>query len=125
MNLCFSIKVDQDLLKTVLLNLIENAIKYSPENTRILVTTEEAAGELVIQVADQGRGISVEDLPHVFDRFYRAKDSRLSTPGNGLGLYLAKYFVDLHNGQIEVESLKDKGSTFTVRLKLDPGGQDV
>lgn len=117
----FSIKVDEDLLKTVLSNLVENAIKYSPENTRIMVTTEESANELMIQVADQGRGIPPEELEHVFERFYRARNTRISTPGNGLGLYLAKYFVELHNGAIEVESLVDKGSTFTVRLPMDLG----
>lgn len=115
----FSIKVDEDLLKTVLINLLENAIKYSKEGTRILVTTEEENNELVLQVADQGRGIPAEDLPHVFDRFYRARNSRANTPGNGLGLYLARYFVELHNGRIEVESLLDKGSTFIVHLPMD------
>jgi hypothetical protein len=115
----FSIKVDEDLLKTVFLNLVENAIKYSPENTRVLVTSEEIDNKLVIQIADQGRGIPPEDLPHVFDRFYRARNSRSNTAGNGLGLYLARYFVELHNGSLEVESVLDKGSTFTVRLPMD------
>jgi len=115
----FSIKIDEDLLRTVLTNLVENAIKYSPEHTKILVTTEELNNEVVIQVADQGRGIPPEDIGHVFDRFYRARNTRISTAGNGLGLYLAKYFVELHNGRIEVESEIDKGSTFTVRLPMN------
>lgn len=115
----FSIKVDDELLKTVFSNLIENAIKYSPENSRILITSEEVANEVVIQVADQGRGIPKEELNHVFDRFYRARNSRTNTPGNGLGLYLARYFVELHNGRIEVESDLEKGSTFSVRLPMN------
>jgi len=115
----FSIKLDEDLLRTVLVNLLENAIKYSPENTRILVTTEELNNEVVIQVADQGRGIPPEDLQRVFDRFYRATNSRVNTPGNGLGLFLARYFVTLHHGHIEVESQLEKGSTFTVRLPMN------
>ncbi len=115
----FSFNLDEDLLKTVFTNLIENSIKYSPENTKILVSTEELEGEAIIQVADQGRGIPTEDLGHVFDRFYRARNSRGNTAGNGLGLYLAKYFVELHDGRIEVESVLDKGSTFTVRLPMD------
>ncbi len=115
----FSIKVDEDLLRTVLTNLVENAIKYSPAGTKILVTTEELNNEVVIQVADQGRGIPPEDIGHVFDRFYRARNTRISTVGNGLGLYLAKYFVELHNGRIEVESEINKGSTFTVRLPMN------
>ncbi len=115
----FSIKVDQDLLKTVLNNLVENAIKYSPERTKILITTEELNNDVVIQVADQGSGIPPEEIGHVFDRFYRARNARTTTAGNGLGLYLAKYFVELHNGRIEVESELEKGSTFTVRLPMD------
>jgi signal transduction histidine kinase len=115
----FSIKVDEDLVKTVLANLLENAIKYSAEGTRIMVTTEEINNEVVIQVSDQGRGIPPEEIGHVFDRFYRARNSRSNTPGNGLGLYLARYFVELHNGRLEVESVLDKGSTFTVRLPMD------
>ncbi|HMN67230.1 MAG TPA: CHASE2 and HATPase_c domain-containing protein [Bdellovibrionales bacterium] len=115
----FSIRVDEGLINTVLANLIENAIKYAPNGTKVLVSTEEVNNEVVIQVADQGRGIPREDLPRVFDRFYRAKNSRTVTAGNGLGLYLAKYFVELHNGRIDVESQIDKGSTFTVRLPMN------
>ncbi len=115
----FSFTMDEDLLKTVFSNLIENSIKYSPKSTKVLITTEELDGEVIIQVADQGRGIPTEDLQHVFERFYRARNSRINTAGNGLGLYLAKYFVELHNGRIEVESLLDKGSTFTVRLPIN------
>lgn len=115
----FSIKIDEDLLKTVILNLVENAIKYSPDGSKILITTEEINNELMIQIADQGRGIPANDLQYVFDRFYRARNTRNSIPGNGLGLYLVKYFVELHNGSIEVESEVDKGSTFTVRLPMN------
>lgn len=114
----FSLNVDEDLLKTVFTNLFENAIRYSPEGRKILVTTEEIDGEVVIQVADQGYGIPSEDLSHIFDRFYRAKNLRTQTAGSGLGLYLAKYFVELHGGRIDVESELDKGSTFTVRLPV-------
>lgn len=115
----FSIKVDEDLIKTVLTNLVENAVKYSPENTKILITSEEVNNEIVVQVADQGRGIALEEINHIFERFYRARNSRTDTPGNGLGLFLAKYFVELHNGRIEVESEINKGSTFSVRLPMN------
>jgi signal transduction histidine kinase len=115
----FSFKVDEDLLKTVFTNLLENAIKYSPENSKILLSTEELEGQAIVQVADQGRGIPAEDMQHIFERFYRARNSRINTAGNGLGLYLAKYFVELHNGAIEVESVLDKGSTFTVQVPMN------
>lgn len=120
----FSIRFDEDLVKTVFTNLVENAIKYSPEGSKILITSEELNNELVVQVADQGRGIAPEEISHVFERFYRARNSRSDTAGNGLGLFLAKYFVELHNGRLEVESVINKGSTFTVRLPMNLDSED-
>lgn len=116
----FSIQVDPHLLKQVFTNLVENAIKYSPADTKILITSEEADGEVVVQVADQGQGIGAEEVQHVFDRFYRSENA-INSPitGSGLGLYLTKYFVELHNGSISVESKVGQGSTFTVRLPMD------
>jgi signal transduction histidine kinase len=117
----FSVKMDVDLMRQVLSNLIENAIKYSPENSSILLTTEEADGKVIIQVADQGRGIEEAELPYVFDKFYRSKSVKNSaTKGSGLGLYLAKYFVELHSGTISVDSRPGVGSTFTVELPTAP-----
>jgi signal transduction histidine kinase len=112
-------KVDYLAKKKNIQIVMENSIKYSPEGTKVLVTTEELNGEAIVQVADQGRGIPAEDLQHIFERFYRARNSRINTAGNGLGLYLARYFVELHNGHVEVESLLDKGSTFTVQLPMN------
>ncbi|MCH2533339.1 MAG: CHASE2 domain-containing protein [Bdellovibrionales bacterium] len=113
----FSIKVDPHLLKQVFTNLVENAIKYSPENTKVLVTTEEIDGYVVIQVADQGMGIPEQESKLIFDRFYRSKSASSSKiAGTGLGLYLTKYFVGLHKGEIYVESSEGLGSTFVVRI---------
>lgn len=115
----FSIQVDPELMKQVLSNLVENAIKYSPENSKVLISTEEVDGKVVIQVADQGMGIPAEELPHVFMKFFRSREAKSSPiKGSGLGLYLAKYFVELHKGQIFVESSPGQGSTFTVELPL-------
>ena len=116
----FSVKMDVDLMRQVFSNLIENAIKYSPDNTKILVTTEEIDGRVIIQVADQGIGIPEDELPHVFAKFYRSKNAKSSPiKGSGLGLYLAKYFVELHKGTISVDSRPGAGSTFTVELPTD------
>lgn len=116
----FSIKVDPDLLKQVFGNLIENAIKYSPEGSKVLITTEELNGQIIVQVADQGLGISDHEIKNIFTKFYRTKDVKNSPiKGSGLGLYLAKYFVELHKGDISVESLPKEGSTFTVQLPMD------
>lgn len=120
----FSVKIDGDLMKQVFSNLIENAIKYSPTNSRILVTSEEVNGQIIIQVADQGIGITENEIKHIFTKFYRTKHVKNSPiKGSGLGLYLAKYFVELHKGQISVESLPQQGSTFTVNLPMDQGGR--
>lgn len=116
----FSIKVDEDLLRQVFTNLIENAIKYSPENTKILVTTEELNGKLMIQVADQGIGIREDELENIFSKFYRSREVKnTEIPGSGLGLYLARYFVELHNGRMNVESQPQKGSTFSIELPME------
>ena len=116
----FSLKMDSDLMKQVFSNLIENAIKYSPENTSILITTEEVDGRVVIQVSDQGQGIPEDELPYLFEKFYRSKNAKSSSiKGSGLGLYLAKYFVELHRGSITVDSQPGEGSTFIVELPIN------
>jgi signal transduction histidine kinase len=116
----FSVKMDADLIRQVFSNLIENAIKYSHEKSRILVTSEESDEGVVIQVADQGLGIPEDELPNVFMKFYRSKNAKSSSiKGSGLGLYLAKYFVELHKGTISVDSRPGFGSTFTVILPMN------
>lgn len=116
----FSIKMDVDLIRQVITNLIENAIKYSPVGTSILVSSEESDGKVILQVADQGSGIPDDEIGHVFSKFYRSKGAKHSNiKGSGLGLYLAKYFVELHKGRISVDSSPGQGSTFTVELPSD------
>lgn len=116
----FPAAVDPELMKQVFSNLVENAIKYSPEGTRVLVSSEEREGRLVIQVADQGPGIPPDELLNIFMKFFRSKNAKSSPiKGSGLGLYLAKYFTELHGGRISVESSYGQGSTFTVELPLE------
>lgn len=115
----FTIKLDQELIRQVLSNLVENAIKYSPENSKVLITSEEVGNQVVIQVSDQGMGIHPEDLPNIFMKFFRSRNAKSSPiKGSGLGLYLAKYFIELHQGQISVESELNQGTTFTVSLPV-------
>jgi len=115
----FPILIDGDIMKQVFSNLIENAIKYSPENTKVLVVTEEQDGIIRIQVSDQGYGISSEDIPFIFSKFYRGALAKTSpVKGSGLGLYLTKYFIELHGGRISVESEVSLGTTFTVELPI-------
>ncbi len=122
----FPIPMDPELIKQVLSNLVENAIKYSPEDTKILVSSEEQDNKIVIQVADQGPGIPADELPNLFMKFFRSKNAKSSPiKGSGLGLYLAKYFTELHKGAIFVESTVGNGSTFTVELPTVQGGSDA
>ena len=117
----FSSKIDVDLMKQVFSNLLENAIKYSPKGSRVMISTEELDGKLVAQVADQGVGISSDELPKIFAKFFRSEQAIESdVKGSGLGLYLAKYFVELHKGTISVDSAPDQGTTFTVELPTQP-----
>lgn len=122
----FPIQLDPELIKQVLSNLIENAIKYSPEETQITVTTRENESKVLIVVEDQGPGIPEDEINHIFLKFFRTKNHKASPiKGSGLGLYLAKYFTELHKGQIFVESTYGKGSIFKVELPQDLGGPDA
>ncbi|UOF00905.1 CHASE2 and HATPase_c domain-containing protein [Bdellovibrio reynosensis] len=122
----FPVPVDSDLMKQVFSNLVENAIKYSPEDTKILVSSEESDTKVVVQVADQGPGIPADELQNIFMKFFRSKNVKSSPiKGSGLGLYLAKYFTELHEGRIFVESSHGNGSTFTVELPIEQGGTNA
>jgi two-component system, OmpR family, sensor histidine kinase SenX3 len=113
---------DEDLLVTALRNLLENAVAYSPEKTRVLVTTERAGRDAVeVSVADQGIGIPERDLERIFERFYRVDPARSrATGGTGLGLAIVKHVTAAHGGKVNVWSKEGVGSTFTLRLPLRP-----
>jgi two-component system, OmpR family, sensor histidine kinase SenX3 len=115
-----SILGDEDLMVTALRNLLENAVAYSPEKTRVLISTRRAgANTAEISVADQGIGIPERDLERIFERFYRVDPARSrATGGTGLGLAIAKHVTVAHGGTITVWSKEGAGSTFTLRLPL-------
>jgi len=106
---------DPNRLERILTNLLGNALKYSPAGTEVLVTATATDGEVTVSVTDRGVGIAPEDLPHIFERFYRAKGT-MKTEGLGLGLYITRMLVEAHGGRIRVESEFGKGSTFTFTL---------
>ena len=111
------VSADADRLEQVLTNLVDNAIKYTPPGGRVEVRVVPADGEVEVAVADTGRGIRPEDLPHVFERFYRADRSRTrGSGGTGLGLAIARHIVEAHGGRISVRSLLDEGTTFVFTL---------
>ncbi len=112
-----TIRGDRDALVTVLLNLLDNAFKYTGEDKRIALRARAADGQVCFEVADNGVGMSRREVRRAFDRFYQA-DSRLSRPaeGCGLGLSIVKFIVDAHAGSVEIKSTPGEGSTFTVQL---------
>lgn len=114
----YPIQVDSVLMNRVVSNLIENAIKYSGKGKTVFVKTWDDAQWVYIEIRDNGVGIKAEDLAHIFDKFYRVKnDSSHTIKGSGLGLYLVKYFIELHNGTITATSEPGTGTAFTVKLK--------
>lgn len=112
-----TLNVDRKKIRQALANLIDNAIKYSPEGSEIKVSFYKHNHFAVIRISDQGVGISDEDLPHIWKRLYRGENSR-SEKGIGLGLSLVKSIIEAHNGTITVETKAEQGSTFIIRLPL-------
>ena len=112
-----AVAADPDRLERILMNLIMNALKYSPPPGEVLIRVAVSAREVVTAIADRGAGIAPEDLPHIFHRFYRATGAR-QAEGLGLGLYITKMLVEAHGGRIWVESELGKGSTFYFTLPV-------
>jgi signal transduction histidine kinase len=115
------VDIDVERISQVLLNLLSNARKYSPKGAPISLTVKQEGPMGVIEIADQGSGIPAEQLPHIFDRFYRVPEIEVqsgSSIGVGLGLYIAQRIVQLHEGRIEVHSTPGAGSTFSILLPL-------
>ena len=119
------VELDQDKITQVLDNIINNAIKYSPDGGRIIVRLMETHTDIIVSVSDEGLGIARKDIPHLFDRFYRGDKARSrAMGGSGLGLAIAQEVVQLHGGKIWVNSIENKGSTFFVSLPYIPFEED-
>jgi signal transduction histidine kinase len=123
-------EVDADRISQVVLNLLSNARKYSPKGYPITVTLQRVGFEAIISVRDMGAGIPAEEMPHIFDQYYRAPRVAVqsgSRGGLGLGLYISRKLVERHAGRIEVQSAPDEGSVFSVILPLfvDPTTEEV
>ncbi len=114
----YPIQYDQNLIDRVLSNLLENSIKYSGVGSAVFVRTWDDEKWVYIEIKDNGVGIPPEDLGNIFEKFYRVKnDASHSIKGTGLGLYLVKYFVELHGGTIQVSSELGQGTKFQIKLK--------
>ena len=112
------IHADASALEQILTNLLSNAVKYAPEAPDVRVAARRDLGHIVIKVADRGIGIDADDLPNMFNRFFRAKTST-GIAGTGIGLNLVKTLAEMHGGSVSVESTKGVGSTFSVRLPIE------
>lgn len=109
---------DAAALQQVFINLITNAVKFSPEDSRVLVTVGYSEGNVDISVIDRGMGISEDAIPHLFEKFYRARNVTVAEiPGSGIGLYIVKSIVEELGGSIEVSSQLNKGTTFIVHMR--------
>lgn len=110
---------DSDAIKQVIMNLIDNAIKYTPEGGEVLIATALAGKEIIISVKDSGLGIPEEDIPRIFERFYRVEKTRSrDMGGSGLGLSIVKHIIELHNSKIFVESKVGQGTEFRFALPV-------
>jgi two-component system, OmpR family, sensor histidine kinase BaeS len=112
------VPVDPERLAQVFDNLVSNAFRYTPQGGEVVLSARKEGGAVHFQVHDSGKGISGEDLPKIFDRFYRGDKARQQTGESGLGLAIARSIVEAHGGKILVESEPDKGSTFTIILPV-------
>lgn len=115
----FSIEADFTLMKEVLINIIENAIKYTPESGKIDVVSKETKSKIWIEVSDTGEGIPEAELKNVWRKFVRGKDQDYKTKGSGLGLYLVKYFIELHGGEVFLESKLGVGTKISFSLPIE------
>jgi len=110
---------DKDKVSQVIINLLSNSLKYTKENGTVEVSINKINNEIIIKIKDTGIGIAQEDLPYIFERFYRADRSRNRvTGGVGIGLAIVKAIIDFHNGNIDVKSILGKGTEFTVLLPV-------
>jgi signal transduction histidine kinase len=111
-----TVAADRLKIRTVLSNLVGNAAKYAPHHTQITLEIKDAGDGLEVSVQDEGAGIAAEDVPYIFEQFYRSKSVASTTKGYGLGLYITRALVELHGGQIRVENGSERGCRFTFVL---------
>ena len=114
--------IDPDEFRFVVRQMLANAVAYSPPGKNIVVQTDRLDNRAILVIIDEGEGIAAKDLTHIFEPFYRAEAREATKGGFGLGLTIAKWVVEAHGGEIDVESTRGVGSTFRVSVPLiDPG----
>lgn len=116
----YNLKIDEFHISNTLVNLLDNANKYSPESPEIKIKTRNEGNWYVIEISDKGMGMDTENKGRIFEKFFREETGNVhNVKGQGLGLTYVKKIIELHKGQIHVESQKGKGSTFIVKLPMN------
>jgi signal transduction histidine kinase len=116
-----TVQMDPDLFEQAIFNLLENAVKYSPQPAQITLVVEKKESEVVLKVKDKGVGIKLEHLPYIFNRFFRVNNDRSRKLGGaGLGLSIVKSIIEKHQATLEVSSVEGEGTTFEIKLPV-PG----
>jgi two-component system phosphate regulon sensor histidine kinase PhoR len=114
---CLISRVSPPLLEQAVVNLVDNAVKYSAEGSEVVVSLTESDDEIVVSVRDEGQGVAREHLPRLFERFYRVDKARSrDLGGTGLGLAIVKHIAQIHGGRVSVDSVLGRGSTFRIHL---------
>lgn len=120
------IEGDKSRIEQVILNIVSNAVRYTPEGGRIVISAKKAEDKVDIKVEDNGIGVPEEDLPHIFERFYRVDKARSrSMGGTGLGLAISREIVVRHGGTITIQSQLGRGTAVTVTLPVRQGGGEA
>jgi signal transduction histidine kinase len=117
----YRVEADHDMIYQAVMNLVSNAVKYTPDGGSITasVTVDERRGVAICDISDTGAGIPPEDMPHIFDKFYRVRANCKLAKGTGLGLTLVKHIIEtVHDGKLAVTSEAGKGSTFSFELPV-------
>ncbi|NJL91847.1 MAG: PAS domain-containing sensor histidine kinase [Coleofasciculaceae cyanobacterium SM2_1_6] len=110
-------ELDEKLLRSILTNIVTNSLRYTFNHQPVALQLSKRQGQVIIRISDRGIGIPPEDLPHLFEPFHRGRNVS-NIPGTGLGLHIVKQFIDLHQGQIKVDSQLNIGTTFTITLPI-------
>jgi signal transduction histidine kinase len=119
-------EIDPEAIEQALLNLVNNAIKYSPNEKYIKLAVRREGGRILISVSDRGIGVPKADQKKIFEKFYRAENSLVhETKGSGLGLALVQHIMEAHGGSVELESTPGKGSTFTLTIPVERGRSEA
>jgi len=115
------VRMDEGAMTLVLLNLVDNAVKYAGDGGEVSVRLRRVPGAVALSIADRGSGIAHDEQRRIFERFYRAENARArNVRGSGIGLALVKHIAEAHGGRVEVESAPGRGSTFTVYIPVAP-----